>query len=93
MSEFIVDGNYKGYTYIGHAYGRFKGREGDMLDFANIFVISCDGSANREDYKASGFKAEKFKCISADVFTGLTPGDKVKLFFDNKQRVIQAAID
>ena len=38
-------------------------------------------------------KAEKKKCISADVWQDLEPGNRVKLFFDDKKRVVMAALD
>lgn len=91
--EFIVDGNYTGYVYVGHAVGNFDNDKGEKQPYYNMYVISPVSSFTSEDYSAVGFKAEKKKCVSADVFANLTIGDKVKLFFDDKQRVIMAAID
>lgn len=91
--EFIVDGNYQGYVYVGHAVGRFDNDLGDKQPYYNMYVISPVSTFTSEDYAAVGFKAEKKKCVSADVFANLNIGDKVKLFFDDKQRVIMAAID
>lgn len=40
-----------------------------------------------------GMKAEKKKCLSPEIWNGLEPGDRVKLFFDDKKRVVMAALD
>lgn len=93
MSEFIVDTNYQGYVYVGHAVGQFKNDRNEMQPYCNMYVISPVSSFTSEDYAAVGFKAEKKKCVSPDVFANLTIGDKVKLFFDDKQRIIMVAID
>lgn len=89
MSEFIIDCNYQGYTYVGQAYGSFETETGKQREFYNIFVVSPVSDFESDDYHASGLKAEKKKCISADMLNGLTVGDRVNLFFDDKQRVIK----
>jgi len=58
-----------------------------------MFVFSPVSTCESEYCKAFGFKAEKKKCISADAWNDLAPGDKVKLFFDDKGWVIKAALD
>ena len=58
-----------------------------------MYVLSPVSSWKSEDYNASGFKAEKKKCISSDVWEDLNPGDRVKLFFDDKRRIVMAALD
>ena len=93
MSDFIVDGNYTGYVYVGHAIGNVVKDGGEKQPYYNMYVISPVSNYTSEDYAAVGMKADKKKCVSPDVFVGLTPGDKVKLFFDDKQRVIMAVID
>jgi len=93
MSEFIVDTSYSGYVYVGHAVGNVLKDDGEKQPYYNMYVISPVSSYTSVDYAAVGMKAEKKKCVTPDVFTGLTPGDKVKLFFDDKQRVIMAEID
>lgn len=96
MSNFEVSGNYEGYVFVGWAAGRFDAdtKEGtEKRDYFNMYVISPVSSYESEDYKASGLKAEKKKCISPDVWADLNPGDRVKLFFDDKKRVVMAALD
>ena len=58
-----------------------------------MFVLSPISAYSSEDYEASGYKAEKKKCISPEVWQGLNPGDQVRLFFDDKSRVVSAALD
>ena len=58
-----------------------------------MYVLSPVSTYQSEDYEASGFKAEKKKCLSADVWKDFTPGDRVRLFFDDKKRVVMYALD
>ena len=91
--EFTVDTGYSGYVFVGWAVGRFKRDDGQMQSYCNMYVISPVSTYVSDDYKASGFKAEKKKCFSPDVLEGLTPGDKVRLFFDDKERVTMVALE
>lgn len=94
MDDFIISGEYNGYTYLGEAHGRFKTDNGDMRDYCNIYVACPVSDYESDDYHASGFKAEKKKCISFDALSqGFKPGDRVRLFFDDKQRVVMVALD
>ena len=94
--EFNVTCGYDGYVFVGCAQGRFdvESTTGiEKKDYFNMYVISPVSSYESEDYKASGMKAEKKKCISAEVWKDLQPGDRVVLFFDDKKRVVMAALD
>lgn len=93
MSEFIVDVDYQGYVYVGCAQGNFETERGEKQPYFNMYVISPVSTYQSEDYQAFGFKAEKKKCISADVWKDLDPGNRVKLFFDDKKRVVMAVLD
>lgn len=95
--EFIVSGEYQGYVYVGHAEGRFDVNQDDgtteKRPYYNIYVLSPVSTYSSDDYSAFGFKAEKKKCLGPNVWCDLKPGDRVKLFFDDKQRVVMAALD
>lgn len=91
--EMIVDTEYAGYVFVGWAAGRFKTERGEMMPYANMFVLSPVSSYESDDYQAMGMKAEKKKCLSPEVWADLEPGDRVKLFFDDKNRVVMAALD
>ncbi len=93
MGEFVISGSYSGYVFMGCALGKFETREGKMRDFYNMYVISPVSDFKSEDYSAYGFKAEKKSCVNASVWNGLQPGDRVILYFDDKGRVIQSALD
>jgi len=97
MDDFVIGGKYEGYVFMGCALGRFDAEndKGEMekRDYFNMYVISPVSSYKSDDYSASGFKAEKKRCISPDVWEGLKPGDRVKLFFDDKKRVVMAVLD
>ena len=87
---------YQGYVFLGWAAGLFEAKTQtgtEKRPYYNMYVFSPVSDFRSDEYEASGFKAEKKKCISPDVWKGLEPGDKVKLFFDDKQKVIQAALD
>lgn len=92
-NEFIVSSEYPGYVYVGNAYGNFEDQRGQMQPYAHIFVVSPVSSYESNDYHASGFKAEKVKCLNRDVWKNLKIGDRVKLFFDDKKRVVMAVAD
>ena len=97
--EFIVETSYEGYTFVGWAEGLFQPEatleepHPEKRPYYNMYVISPVSSFRSDEYRAFGLKAEKKKCISPDAWKDLKPGDKVKLFFDDKQRVVMAAID
>lgn len=96
MSDFNVSGEYQGYVYVGHAQGRFDVETDAGVEkrpYYNIYVISPVSSYSSEDYSASGMKAEKLKCTDPSVWHDLKPGDRVKLFFDDKKRVQMAVLD
>ena len=91
---FQVDTEYRGYVYLGHTHGMYEPRDGgDKRPYFNMYVISPVSTYSSEDYQASGFKAEKKKCLNAEVWQGFNPGDKVRLFFDDKGRVQASALD
>ena len=89
---FNVDLEYQGYVFLGGAQGTFEAQDRRRVPFFNMFVLSPASTYTSEDYRAFGLKAEKKKCLSGDVMEGLNPGDKVKLFFDDKGRVVSAAL-
>jgi len=92
-NEFIVDTGYQGYVFLGWAQGRFETQGGEKRPYYNMYVLSPVSAYESEDYRASGFKAEKKKCLIDSVWEGLNPGDQVRLLFDDKGRVIAAALD
>ena len=95
MEDFMVDVKYQGYVFLGCASGQFEPQNGigEKRPYFNMYVFSPVSSFRSDEYQAEGFKAEKKKCISPDVWKGFVPGDKVRLFFDDKGRVVSAAIE
>lgn len=99
MDDFIVSGEYKGYVYVGHAQGNSEQERKDpttgelvtvKVPYYNMYILQPVSDYVSADYQAVGFKAEKIKCISADVWDGLVPGEQVKIFFDDKKRAQMA---
>lgn len=99
MAKFTVDSEYKGYVYVGNACGRFDTGRSEVIDgqavpvktpYANMYVLSPTSDFESDDYKGTGLKAEKYKCISSDVWANLQIGEQVQLFFDDKKRVQMA---
>ena len=80
------------YIFCGWARGRFENDNGEQQLYYNMFVVSPVSTYVSDDYQAMGYKAEKLKCVSADVWSGLNPGDKENLYFDSKKRVSMAAL-
>lgn len=95
MEDFIISAEYPGYVYVGHAEGNMEARDqpGKKVPYFSMYVLSPVSDYRSEDYQAYGFKAEKKKCISAAVWQDLKPGDRVRLFFDDKGRVVMSAVD
>lgn len=92
--KFTVSSEYEGYVYVGNAKGNITDEKtGEKRAYHQMFVLSPVSTFTSEDYEAYGYKAEKKKCLSADVWDGLNPGDRVKLFFDDKGRVVMTALD
>lgn len=93
VREFIVSMEYPGYVFLGWAMGNFKTDDGRTMPYYNMYVLSPVSGYTSEDYQAEGMKAEKKKCLSPEVWNGLEPGNRVKLFFDDKGRVVMAALE
>lgn len=91
--EFIVEGGYEGYVFVGWASGQFDTEQGEKRPYYNMYVISPVSSYQSADYQASGYKAEKKRCSDPGVWKDLDPGSRVKLFFDDKGRVVMTALD
>ena len=91
--DFVVDTSYSGYVFVGWAAGQFENDRGEKVPYANMFVLTPASTYESEDYKAFSMKAEKKKCLSPEVWKGLEIGNRVKLFFDDKQRVVMATLD
>lgn len=96
--EIVIDLGYGGYTYMGHAQGKMEVDQEQpdgtfKRPYFQLFVVSPVSDFKSDDYDATGLKAEKLRCTGPDVWDGLKPGDKVKLFFDDKRRVQMVAFD
>lgn len=80
----------KVYIFVGKADGQFTVEDGEhkgeVREYANMFVLERI-TYSSDDYHGRGFKAEKLRCISADVYTDLEVGEIVKLYFDGKRNV------
>ena len=93
-NDFIVSTDYAGYVYVGHASGYFTSQgKSESVPYANMYVLSPVSDFSSDNYAAYGFKAEKKKCQDATIWENLQIGDRVKLFFDDRGRVIMAAQD
>ena len=91
--EFIVTDEYFGYVYVGNAYGNFTNESGQTQPYANMYCVSPVSTYESDDYHATGWKAEKLKAVDKSVWKDLQIGDRVKLFFDDKKRVVMAVAD
>lgn len=88
-------GEEKYFIYVGNAVGNTTiedgERKGEKRPYVNMYVLSPVSTYTSDDYKAFGFKAEKMKCISPDVWKDLTLGELCQLYFDDKKRVALAS--
>lgn len=95
--EIIIDREYPGYTFLGWAEGQFDADDQEnggkiKQSYWTVYVASPVSTWTSEDYHAAGLKAEKKKCATK-VWDGISIGDKMRLFFDDKQRVVMMALD
>lgn len=80
------------YTITGWAWGTFTTQDGRQQPYANLFVTSPVQDNPSSGYNAVGFKAEKLRCVSPDVWTSadLVVGEDAILIFDRRGRVCHA---
>lgn len=77
-------------TFIGYHYGVFEDERSNKKEYASLFAVSEFDSSPAPDYNFKGMKAEKLPCVNKDVVlavSGLQPGDKVELQFNQKGKV------
>lgn len=58
-----------------------------MQPYYQLFVLIPVSTYKSDNYKATGVKAVKLKCVSNAVWKDLTPMEVVNLYFDEKKRV------
>ncbi len=76
------------YTFCGYVYGSFTAEKtGELINYCNMYVISPISGRESDDRHFGGYQAEKFKCVSPDVFKDIEPQSKVNLYFDQRGRV------
>ena len=75
-----------GYLYVGCGYGTFQTQNGNGT-YCNIFVLSPISADPSKGRYGVGWRAEKLRCVSPDVFKGLETGDRIDLDFDRYERV------
>jgi len=80
----------KRYIFVGWAKGRFEAedrqtKEKFKKDYFNAYLISPVSDYQSDDYQACGLKAEKYSCISADVWASVSPGEEVNVYFAEKE--------
>lgn len=74
------------YKFCGYDYGTFTAQDtGEVRKYCNIFCISH--MEPRSGAYCGGWKAEKFKCSSENVFKGIEPMSDVNVWFDKYGRV------
>lgn len=75
------------YQVTGYQYGNFKANDGSNVKYCNLFCISPITGEETVDFHFAGHKAYVFKCASSDVLKDVNVQDKVKLFFNQYQKV------
>ena len=72
---------------VGYGYGRFKNDKNEMQDYCNVFVLEDFVGDQNNDYHYEGQKAIKYKCVSPEVFKGISVGSRIKCYFDSRGRI------
>lgn len=69
------------YVYLGHQEGSFTPQgQTSPQQYKHMFVLHA--AENSQFRTISGFVSEKLKVASPSVWAGLSPGDKIYLFFN-----------
>ena len=80
------------YTVTGWQFGRFKTREGDQRNYANIFVLEPFNGEMSSDRSYTGVKAAGYRVADKELLRDVKPHDKVELYFDRYKRVSKIMI-
>ena len=73
--------------FVGYNYGRFETKTGEMRDYCNAFMLEEFGGEMNKDYCFGGQKAVKYSCTKPEVWKNCEIGQRVKCWFDSKQRI------
>lgn len=79
-------------TFLGAAKGKFKTEAGELRDYYSLFCFSPVSQQSSDTYSAFGYKAEKLRCVSPDIWEGFSPFDQVDLYYDRYGRVCRAVL-
>ncbi len=97
--QITIDREYPGYTLLGWAQGKVEVEnrqtgEKELRGYFQIFVTHPVSAYSSDTYQAVGLKCEKKACMGPIWEEGnFNIGDRVKLFFDDRQKVIMMALD
>ena len=80
------------YTIVGWSWGTFQTQDGRQMPYANLYVTSPVNQNQSDNYHAVGYKAEKLRCTSPQVWESaeLVVGQDAILVFDRNGRVTYA---
>ena len=82
------------FTIVGWSWGTFQTPDGRQQPYANLYVTSPVNQNQSETFHAVGYKAEKLRCVSPDVWkkAELVVGQDAILVFDRNGRVTYAKL-
>lgn len=74
-------------TYVGYAYGTFVGDDGQQREYANVYMLSPFVGDESDTRHYGGQMADKYRCVSPDVFADVQPNTRVMCYFDSRGRL------
>lgn len=74
-------------TYVGYAYGTFTDDAGQQREYCNVYMLSPFTGEESDTRHYGGQQADKYRCLSPDVFAKVTPGSRVRCYFDSKGKL------
>lgn len=73
--------------YVGYAYGTFTGDDGQQRAYANVYMLSPFAGEESDTRHYGGQMADKYRCVSPDVFADVQPNTRVMCYFDSKGKL------
>lgn len=74
-------------TYVGYAYGTFTGDDGQPREYCNVYMLEDFAGDQTDTRHYGGQQANKYRCVSPDVFAGVQPGTLVTCYFDSRGKL------
>lgn len=74
-------------TFWGYAYGVFKDDTGVEHSYCNVYMTEDFIGEQSVERHFGGYQAKKYGATSVEIFSKLSPGSRVRCYFDSRGKV------